>query len=239
MAFSIDYGILLLVQLCIWGLAILAVATLADAQEALEPFLERLLGGDGEIDLPLVFGVVLALVMLLDLALQILWFALFEALNRGRSPGKAMMKLQVVREGGLPITPREALVRNLLRAADLLPMSYFVGFVAMVLSPRGQRLGDLAAGTVVVRHDRPAPAPPEPQGETRLRLERAQAERLGGPELRLVRQTLRRLDELPPQEAAAALARTVEAVCRRIGHPPVPVEEGREFLRALLRTAGE
>jgi hypothetical protein len=108
-----------------------------------------------------------------------------------------------------------------------------------VLSPKGQRLGDLAAGTVVVRHDRPAPAPPEPEGEARLRLERAQAERLGGPELRLVRQTLRRLDELPPQEAAAALARTVEAVCRRIGHPAVPVEEGREFLRALLRTAGE
>lgn len=253
LAFGIDYGFVLLIQISIWALAILAVVSLSDPESALRPLFERLTGADGEANVPLLLAILVGAVLLLDLVLQILWFAGFEALNQGRSPGKAMLHLQVVREGGLPITAREALVRNLLRVVDFLPMSYFVGFVAIVASPRAQRLGDMVAGTLVVRHDRPAPAPPVPEEEPAdgaaraagealepaFRFERSQVERLGSPEVRLARQTLRRLDGLPPHQAAAALARASEVLCRRIGHDPVPPERARAFLLSLLRAVHE
>lgn len=252
LAFGIDYAFVLLIQLAIWGVGLLSMLSLFEAEQWLEPWAERLLDADGDLDLPLLVGLVFAGVILVDLVVQIVYFVGFESLNQGRSPGKAAVGLQVVRDGGLPMTWRDALVRNLLRAVDVLPTSYFVGFVAMLLSAEGKRLGDHAAGTLVVRHDRPAPAPPVAEAESEepadglarrdpdtaaFRFERAQVDRLAAPELRLLRQTLRRVDDLPPHVAAVALARSVDALARRIGHDPVPAERARAFLRALLRAA--
>lgn len=90
-------------------------------------------------------------------AAQWLYFVAFEALT-GRTPGKAALGLRVVTTSGRPIGPRAAVLRNLLRAADLLPTAYLAGGVAMLLSSRFQRLGDLAAGTMVVVPERPARA---------------------------------------------------------------------------------
>lgn len=84
------------------------------------------------------------------------YFIFWEMLTRGRSPGKAMAGLRVVRGDGMPLTLRGSIVRNLMRVVDMLPVSYLVGFVAMMLSERRQRLGDSAAGTVVVRPARSA-----------------------------------------------------------------------------------
>ncbi len=70
---------------------------------------------------------------------------------RGQTIGKRVFRLRVVDSRGSKLTFGQVVVRNLLRAVDFLPYLYFVGGVASVLSPRGQRLGDLAAGTVVVR----------------------------------------------------------------------------------------
>jgi uncharacterized RDD family membrane protein YckC len=75
---------------------------------------------------------------------------LFEALWDGRTPGKKLLGLRVLKEEGYSIGLEEALLRNLLRAADVLPFSYAVGLVSMVASPKLQRLGDLVAGTIVV-----------------------------------------------------------------------------------------
>jgi uncharacterized RDD family membrane protein YckC len=79
------------------------------------------------------------------------YFIFWEMLTGGRSPGKAMVGLRVVRRDGRPINFRSSAVRNLMRLVDMLPASYVVGFVAMMLSERRQRLGDTAAGTVVIR----------------------------------------------------------------------------------------
>ncbi len=89
------------------------------------------------------------------------WHAAFEALDGGRTPGKRMAGLRVVRADGGPIGPREAVLRNLLRAADALPVGYVVGTLACLADPRFRRLGDLVAGTLVVHDGRdPAPLPP-------------------------------------------------------------------------------
>jgi uncharacterized RDD family membrane protein YckC len=83
------------------------------------------------------------------------YFALFEWLWDGQTPGKRLLKLRVIREDGRPITLWEAIARNLLRIFDTFPgffvPVYSIGLIAVFLSNRDQRVGDLFAGTVVIR----------------------------------------------------------------------------------------
>jgi uncharacterized RDD family membrane protein YckC len=108
-------------------------------------------------------------VALLIVASFLVWFGYdvaFETLASGRTPGKRAAGLRVVRLGGAPVGFLASAVRNLLRLVDSLPGMYAVGAVCILFSHRNQRLGDLAAGTLVVRERRaplPAawPAPPD------------------------------------------------------------------------------
>jgi uncharacterized RDD family membrane protein YckC len=76
--------------------------------------------------------------------------AWLEAAWRGQTPGKRVMGLMVLNDDGTPVRWPAALTRNLLRAADFLPVLYGLGLVAMLMNRDFKRLGDLAAGTVVV-----------------------------------------------------------------------------------------
>lgn len=83
------------------------------------------------------------------------YFILFEWLWNGQTPGKRLMKLRVIREDGRPITLWESAARNLIRLFDTFPgfviPIYSIGLITIFMSHRDQRLGDLFAGTVVVR----------------------------------------------------------------------------------------
>jgi hypothetical protein len=79
----------------------------------------------------------------------------FEVLDSGRTPGKRACRLRVVRSGGQPVGFISSLIRNVLRLIDFLPSAYLLGAIAIVVSKHGQRLGDLAAGTLVVRERDP------------------------------------------------------------------------------------
>lgn len=83
-------------------------------------------------------------------ALEWLYPVVFELLPAGATPGKRAMGLRVVMDSGLPVTPAASVVRNLLRVADFMPMLYAFGVVCMGTRPDFKRLGDLAAGTLVV-----------------------------------------------------------------------------------------
>ncbi len=83
----------------------------------------------------------------------------FEVRHNGQTPGKKYMGIRVLREGGAPMEFRSACVRNLIGIADFLPVFYLLGGLIVLLSPRGQRLGDMAAGTIVIRER--ALQPPE------------------------------------------------------------------------------
>ena len=96
---------------------------------------------------------ILALFIALNFALYWGYFTLFEAFWRGQTPGKRTMKLRVIKDSGRQITLFEAMSRNLLRIIDYLPALYLVGVITMLCTKRHQRLGDLAAGTIVV-HER-------------------------------------------------------------------------------------
>jgi uncharacterized RDD family membrane protein YckC len=79
------------------------------------------------------------------------YFALFEAFWNGRTPGKRVAKIRVIHRSGRAISFMEALARNLVRIIDYLPSFYAVGVIAIFVSRQHQRLGDLVAGTLVVR----------------------------------------------------------------------------------------
>jgi len=79
------------------------------------------------------------------------YFTLFEAFWNGRTPGKRAAKIRVIHRSGRAIGFIEALARNLVRVVDYLPGFYAVGAIAIFCSRQHQRLGDLAAGTLVVR----------------------------------------------------------------------------------------
>lgn len=76
--------------------------------------------------------------------------AWFEAMWSGQTPGKRLFRLAVLNDDGTPVRWPGALTRNLLRAADFLPFLYGVGLITMLMNRDFKRLGDLAAGTVVV-----------------------------------------------------------------------------------------
>ncbi len=90
------------------------------------------------------------------------WFypVFFEVLYKGQTPGKQIMELVVVNDDLTPVTWHGSIIRNLLRTADILPMMYLFGLSSMLISQRFQRLGDMAAGTLVI-HKTPPPKPAE------------------------------------------------------------------------------
>lgn len=137
----------------------------------LAAIIDTLLIGIAELLVAFLIGVLISAVQLEDrisaagsilaalgslLAFAILWgyYLIFELVWNGQSPGKRAIGLRVVREGGHPITFISSAIRNLIRAIDFLPAFYGIGVIVMFVDRRARRLGDLAAGTLVVKERR-------------------------------------------------------------------------------------
>jgi len=110
-------------------------------------------------------------------AISTLYPVFFEAMWNGATPGKRICNLAVVHADGTPVGWPAAFLRNIVRIADALPIGYAVGFVTMLFDPQFRRLGDMAAGTVVIHRDAvpakaskaaPAPGVPSPVALTAL-----------------------------------------------------------------------
>lgn len=133
------------------------------------------------------------------------YFALFEWAWRGQTPGKRIVGLRVISASGHPVTAQACLLRNLVRIADSMPGFYAFGVITMFITARSQRLGDLAAGTVVV-HERSIPADRYSLGPVTTRVGGA---RLRPEEFEVIETFLRRRDELHwvvREETATAIA---------------------------------
>ncbi len=109
---------------------------------------------------PLLLAVVIAVFYLLWLGYGIY----FELRRSGQTPGKRVAGIRVIQAGGAPLDFRAACVRNLLAAADFLPVFHILGAVLILLTERRQRLGDMAAGTIVTR-ERAESLGADPAGE--------------------------------------------------------------------------
>lgn len=175
-------------------------------------------------------------------AFLILWgyYVFFETWWRGQTPGKRNMGIRVLKTTGYPIGFMESLIRNLIRFVDFLPSFYGIGFVTMFISPQARRLGDYAAGTIVVKErlavtldelqaaPQPASAAPPVSATVGTQVSAAgeldpdelswQIRTLTSAQLEVAREFVRRAPELPPAtrarlggEIAGRIAATIGA----------------------------
>jgi uncharacterized RDD family membrane protein YckC len=159
------------------------------------------------------------------LAFAFFWgyYIFFELLWNGQSPGKRWVGLRVIRADGAPITLAESIIRNLIRLVDFLPAYYGIGVVTMFVNSQSRRLGDLAAGTVVV-YDKAAISlaslasqptvaqTPSTFGESQLPVER-----LTSQDMEMAEDFIRRRDQLTNRATLAP--RLAQALAQRMSLP--------------------
>lgn len=152
------------------------------------------------------------------------YYVFFEMLWNGQTPGKRWVNLRVIRGDGTPITLSESLIRNLARLVDFLPAAYGIGIITMFIDKQSRRLGDLAAGTLVV-HDR-APIAIQDllakgninwEGITKVSVEDFPIERLTNKELSLIEDFLRRREHLTHRDQLAV--QILNTLYERVGLP--------------------
>ncbi|HVA34000.1 MAG TPA: RDD family protein [Candidatus Baltobacteraceae bacterium] len=155
-------------------------------------------------------AIVIALLTFVVFAIFFGYFIAFETMWNGQTPGKKALGIRVVRDGGYPIDFGAAVVRNLIRVGEFALGYYLLAAISMLLSSENKRLGDFAAGTIVVR-DAPVMLRDDLRREA-VTPTYAATLYLSGEERALVKRFIEARDEMPSQrrsELAAALAARV------------------------------
>ena len=172
-----------------------------------------------------------ALSTLVFFLVQIGYGITVEWLWRGQTVGKRLLRLRVVDAQGLRLQLSQIVIRNLLRFVDMLPAFYLVGGLACLLSRRGQRLGDLAANTIVIR----TPKVEEPDLDQLLahkynslreypHLEARLHQRVSPQEARVALQSLLRRDQLDPVARVELFAEIAQHLRAVVTFPPEATE---------------
>lgn len=177
-----------------------------------------------------------------------------ELARNGQPPGKAWTGLRVVSVDGGPVSVEQSAVRNILRLVDFLPISYAIGLVSLLVTRRNQRLGDLAAATMVVKErletlspevtptvDRP-PVPPLPPevSEELLRSVRAGVRAVSREEERTIRRFLERRYELAPDARRRLATRLADTLRQRFpGIAPGQLANPETLLEIVIRALDE
>lgn len=158
------------------------------------------------------------------------YFLIFEIAWNGQTPGKRALGVRVIRESGYPLRPVDSVIRNVVRIADWIPFFYGLGVLVMLVNKRSKRLGDFAAGTIVVREGTPrtlstvaAVAPETDAQPLSVGLSTADAT--------LVRDFLVRRDSMHPQARADLARRLANALSQRYAVPQTSDPES--FLERL------
>jgi uncharacterized RDD family membrane protein YckC len=159
---------------------------------------------------------------------------LFEVLSQGRTPGKRWTGIRVVRVGGAPVDVRASAIRNLLRLVDEWLLWFIPGIVSILVTEKNQRLGDLAANTVVVRDRRaadtasatlPGLAPPPDAVAWDVTA-------VGADDLATVREFLMRRSTLPSDARARVAGQLYAALHDRVGGA-TPGLDAERFLEGV------
>jgi uncharacterized RDD family membrane protein YckC len=169
------------------------------------------------------------------------YFIVFEWLWNGQTPGKRLLHIRVIKQGGYALRLFDTLLRNLLRIVDFLPLFYGVGLTSILLTRDSQRLGDLVAGTLVVYQepvetesllpDLPAP------DELEAPLPTAQLAAIPEEVISLAGQYLQARSELAPRPRQEVGAELVDLIRETSGLQPRPAQSVESFLTSVVRQA--
>lgn len=178
-----------------------------------------------------------ALIILLIFCLYWGYFAFFETIWKGQTPGKKQAGIRVIKDSGRPLNVYEAIGRNLLRAVDGLPGLYAVGILTMMLNKQHRRLGDYVAGTVVVHDKQLHEFRPDWSLDSARRPETARAEtmQIGSEELVLIETYLSRRYELDPLVRATSCLKIVDLIKSKTGLERAPGQSEDDFLESIVR----
>lgn len=164
-------------------------------------------------------GILVAIGILISFIFFWGYYIYFEVRKNGRSPGKEFAHIRVIRQDGTPITLTESIVRNLVRIIDFFPGGYGLGIVTMFIDGQSRRLGDIIAGTVVVRDEESVtlnslqekrPSVPLSTHNNEEELQRWPVHLLEEDDVRLAEEFLRRQSELSNRyDMAYGIAKTL------------------------------
>ena len=180
-----------------------------------------------------VFGPALAILF----GFSIYWgyFAAFEIFWSGRTPGKRLAGIRVIKETGRPINAFEAIARNVLRAIDFLPAGYAVGLVCMMLNKYSRRLGDYVAGTIVVHDKQTEDVRPDWNLDAQAPGAGAPISRITPEELQLIETYLHRRLDLEEEVRRDMAQRIVSRIAGKTGLQPSPNQAVDDFLEGVAR----
>lgn len=170
-----------------------------------------------------------------------LYFALFGALWNGQTPGKASLRIRAAMADGTPITPLAAFGRSILLVADFLPSFFLAGLVSMLSTPQCQRLGDLAAGTIVVHNPRPVPQfrfAPHKMGVHPLEAYVGELTGMTMEEYLAVKQLVERYAELPPKVQNKMIQEVWRPIARKRGIPVITNAPEQQVMAATVMKYG-
>lgn len=177
----------------------------------------------------------MAILILVYFGLYWGYFAFFEAIWKGQTPGKRSVGIRVVKDSGRPINAFEAISRNLLRSIDQLPGVYVFGLISMVLSKENRRIGDYVAGTLVVHEKSAEQIDPDLQDLASTGSGLIPTDNLTMQDLELMETFLhRRLSlDLAVREKMALQISTF--VAQKVGAGPLPGQSHEDYLSSVAR----
>lgn len=179
---------------------------------------------------------IMALVIFAGFVITWGYYAIFESVWKGQTPGKRWAGIRVIKDSGRPITPFEAAARNLVRIIDYLPGFYGVGIVTMLLNDKHRRVGDYVAGTLVVHEtsDRESALFFNTPANSQFSI--PQASKLTLQEAELIEVFLSRRLDIPAAIRQQNGQRIADMVCTRLGiTPDVRPADNENFLELLVK----
>ncbi len=163
------------------------------------------------------------------------YFAFFEIIWKGRTPGKRVAGIRVIHQTGRPMTAIECIGRNLLRGVDILPAAYGVGLVCMMCNAQNRRLGDYIAGTIVV-HDKSLDSVTQTWGDKPLSGPmQPELRKLSPDDLVLIETYLNRRYEIDKFVRATTAQRIVAMIAERSGVPKPAEQSDDDYLENVAR----
>jgi len=163
------------------------------------------------------------------------YYAFFETVWQGQTPGKRHAGIRVIKDTGRSITAFEAIARNLVRVVDQVPGVYAVGCITMFLNQRSKRLGDFVAGTVVVHEKKAEAAEPFFNLQPGAKLPVYPVTKLSNTELVLIETFLARRLDLTPEVRTATAKRIAEHILQKLQIEAQPQSDNEDFLETVAR----